>query len=159
MTARTFDLKSRITPVACGASMATAAGTGDATAVTGATINRKPLGGTGYDACVLALGYKTTLGSAETLKYQVEVQEADESSTVGTAGSFGTATVLQASTTQETGVKTGAVGVLVIEDTGFKSRKQYVRYNFTPDLSASGTDTAVSELTAVLGGADRGPVS
>ncbi len=54
---------------------------------------------------------------------------------------------------------TAFVGQVRLEDTGFKSRKQWVRYNFTPDLNHSGTDIFDASLVAILGGSDSEPTS
>lgn len=158
MTAHTFDVHSKIKAIACGAARGVAAGAGDATAVTGVDINRKPQGAPGYDACTLVATYLTTLASTKTLSFAIEVQEADDDG-AGAAGTYGTATALQAATVAETGADTAKVGQVRLEDTGFKSRKQWVRYNFTPDLNAAGTDIFDVALVAILGGPDVLPAT
>lgn len=150
------DIGAVIKNIACGGAIATAAGTGDGTAVTGASIDRKPKGGIGFGSCTLALAYLTTLAAAKTLAFQVEVQESADDG-AGAPASWETATVLQASTVQATGALTASVGILEIKDTGFSSRKQWVRYNFTPELSNTATDTVVANLVATFGGPDSMP--
>jgi hypothetical protein len=146
------DIASLLSAKACGAANGVAAGAGDNTAVTGASINRKTPGGIGFNACVLALAYKCVQAGATTFSLQVEVQEADDNGS-GAPGAFGTATVLQASSVAQTGPGT-VTGMLELADPNFASRKQWVRYNYTPDLSAGATDTFVTALSAILGGAD-----
>lgn len=127
---------------ACGLSTATAAGTGDNSAVTGATIDRLEFG-----SCKLVIAYKTTLGSLETLKYAVAMEDS-----VNSNMSSSTTTTLQATTTAATGVLTGNVNEITF-DVDLSGKGRYIRFNFTPDLSASGTDTAISCAVCVLGGA------
>ena len=44
------------------------------------------------------------------------------------------------------------------DDQDFYTRKQYVRYNVTPNLSNTATDTAIVAYGAILGGAFSPPV-
>lgn len=132
----------------CGASHATAAGTGDNTAVTGATINRMVAGTEGdqLNSGKLILSYKTTLTDTKTLSYAIAYQESADGS------SWDTAVALQASTVALTGASsTDALGT-VEYNVNLHDKKQYIRFNFTPDLSHSGTDVAISSLVFVAGG-------
>lgn len=128
--------------VACGAARVTAGGAGDNTAVTGVSIDR-----TGFGCAELCIAYKTTLAASATLKFAVEYQESSDGS------SWDTAVALQAATTAETGAQTDKVGQVrfSVDLTG---KKQYIRFNYTPDLSAGATDTADTAAVAVLGGPD-----
>lgn len=132
--------------LACGLVHATAAGTGDNTAVTGATIDRK-----GYDSLQLGMAWKTSLTASETLAIAAEIQDSADGS------SWNTAVALYAATTVATGALTNSVGAkrTNVDLTGYD---RYVRINFTPNLSASGTDVAVVAATAFLGGAQNPPV-
>lgn len=133
--------------LACGAARVTAAGAGDNTAITGASIDRL-----GYGSLTFAIAYKTTLASSETLKFAAEYQESSDNS------NWDTATSLQAATTAETGVQTNKVGKVEF-DLDLAGKKRYIRFNFTPDLSASGTDTADVSAVAVLGDAQVLPAA
>jgi hypothetical protein len=133
--------------LACGAASATAAGTGDNTAVTGATIDRL-----GYNSAKVAIAYKTSLTADKTLSFAVEYQESSDGTT------WDTAVALQTATVAETGAKTNEVGEVTF-DVDLSGLKRYVRFNFTPDLSHSGTDTVVCACTAILGGAVELPAA
>lgn len=134
------NLAAFIKAVACGASTAVAAGAGDATAVTGATIDRL-----GYGSAKFIISYRTSLTAAKTLSYAAEYQESADGS------AWDTATALQTSTVQETGALTNQVGKLAF-DLDLAGKKRYVRFNFTPDLSHTSTDTVDNAATAILGG-------
>lgn len=136
-----------IKTVACGAARVTAAGAGDNAAVTGATIDRR-----GYGSAKVTVAYKTTLASAETLQFAIEYQESDDGS------SWDTAVALQAATTAQTGVQTAKVGD-VSHSLDLGGKKRYIRFNYTPNLSASGTDTADTAAVCVLGGAVEKPAA
>lgn len=123
-----------------------AAGAGDATKVTGQTINRD-----GYGSGVIAIAWSATLANTKTISFAVEVQESSDGS------SWDTAVVLQAATVAKTADSSTTFYGVVEIDENLTGRKQYVRYNITPDLNASGTDTAVWGATFVLGGANRMP--
>lgn len=119
----------------------TAGGAGDNSAITGQSVDRD-----GYQSCVFAISYVTTLGAAETLKFAAEYQESSDNS------SWGTATSLQAATTAETGLQTAKHGVVEF-NLALAGKKRYIRFNQTPDLSRANTDTAVVAGTVTLGGA------
>ena len=144
--AQAYDFGHYCKPTFSSISSATAGGTGDNTKVTGATVDR-----VGYGSAAVAIAYTATLAATKTLSFAVEVQESDDGST------WGTATALQAATVQATGQSGGSTetGVLKISDS-FETRARYVRYNVTPDLSNTGTDTASVAVTVVLGGAYNG---
>lgn len=132
---------------ACGLASATAGGTGDATAVTGATIDRQ-----GFGSGKLSIAYLTTLAATKTLSFAVEYQDSADGST------WNTAVAIQASTVAATGALTASVGKVEfsVDLTGLQ---RYVRFNFTPDLSNTATDTALCAATFVLGGADELPAA
>jgi len=134
-----------IKTLACGAFTALAAGTGDNTAVEGATIDRL-----GYGSVRLVIAYLTSLTAAQTLSFAVEYQESANGS------DWDTATALQGSTVAETGAQTNGVDEITF-DLDLSGKKRYIRFNFTPNLSHSGTDTATGAAVAVLGGADAVP--
>lgn len=129
-----------------GGSSAVAAGAGDATAVTGATIDRL-----GYSSAVLAISYRTTLTAAKTLAFAAEYQTSDD----GT--NWDTAVALQTSTVAKTGAATASDGIVEF-DLNLNSLKRYIRFNFTPDLNNTASDTAVCTSVVVLGGSAVKPV-
>jgi hypothetical protein len=133
--------------VACGATNAVAAGTGDNTAVTGASIDRL-----GYGSASFVIAYKTTLTAAKTLSFAAAYQESSDNS------SWDTAVTLQASTVAATGAVTAEVGKVRF-DLDLAGKKRYIRFNFTPDLSNTSTDVVDCAAVCVLGGAVEKPVS
>lgn len=129
---------------------ATAGGSGDNSAATGVIIDRAAFG---YPAsAVLAVPYTATLAEDETLTLTYTVQEGDASN-LSDAATLKTASVVVA--TGDTGGST-ETGCLEVD---FKSIAggRYNRVNITPDLSASGTDTAAISAVVVYGGMDRLP--
>lgn len=130
---------------------ATAGGTGDATAVTGVILdlmeNGHPLSG------VLAIPYTATLAEGETLSIAYDIQS-------GNADDLADATTLASGVSAV--VATGPVGGGTVAGTFevdllLAGAGRYVRANFTPNLSASVTDTAGLSSVMVLGGFDRLP--
>jgi len=113
-------------------STATAGGTGDATEVDGAYIDRQ-----GFDSLKVIIAYKAVLAQGKTLSIAANLQDATSSG--GAGGST------------ETGV--------VELDFDISGANQYVRVQYTPDMNASGTDTATLSAVYILGGAQVQPVS
>lgn len=147
MNAKNNDMGAFIKTYCCGGSYATAAGTGDNTAVTGQTIDIL-----GYDSGKVLITYQTTLTEAKTLAIAAEYQEGSGSNT------WDTAVALQASTVEETGGTGGGTYYGTCEfDLNLMNKKRYLRINFTPNLSHSGTDTSICTATLLLGGADSNP--
>jgi hypothetical protein len=136
------DIGKYLKTASCNGISITAGGTGDNTALTGASIDRR-----GYGSANFVIAYKTTLAASETLSFAAEYQESSDGS------NWDTATALQAATVAKTGAVTAGHGVVEF-DVNLEGKKRYIRFNFTPNLSASGTDTAVVYGTAILGGAD-----
>lgn len=139
------NIGAAIKSVACGGSMATAAGTGDNTAVTGVSIDRA-----GYESAKVTVGYLTTLTADKTLSLAIAYQTSSDNS------NWDTAVSLQDATVAKTGAATAAVGQ-VSHSLDLRTLKRYIRFNYTPDLSHSGTDTAVTFCVADLGGAETMP--
>lgn len=129
----------------CGLTTATAAGTGDATAVTGATIDRL-----GFGSAKVVVSWKTSLTASQTLSLAIAYQDSADGST------WNTAVAIQAATVMATGALTNSVDEVQFS-LDMTSLARYVRINFTPDLSHSGTDTAVVGAVLILGGADTLP--
>lgn len=127
--------------------LVTAAGTGDNTKVTGTTIDRKgSTAGTLADSAVLAIGYVAALTNTKTLSFAVEYQTSADNST------WDTAVVMQAATVAVTATSSTNFSGVVELSLDCSSLKRYIRFNITPDLSASGTDTATYSAVCILGG-------
>ena len=130
---------------------ATAGGTGDNTAVTGAIIDRLSVGTP--QSAVLAIPYTATLAEGETLSIAYTVQS-------GNAANLSDATTLTSadSAVVATGPTGGGTVTGTFEvDVSLGGAGRYVRANFTPDLSRANTDTAALSAVLVLGGMDRLP--
>lgn len=125
---------------------ATAAGAGDNTAVTGVIIDRAALGWP--RSCVVAIPWTTTLAASQTLSLGWTLQDG-AAANLSDAATFATAVSAVVATVTASGQLEANVDL-----TG---AKRYVRLNFTPDLSATGTDTAALSGVLVFGGADRLP--
>lgn len=127
----------------------TAAGTGDNTKVTGATIDTD-----GFGSGSILIGYKATLAATKNLTLAIEVQESADGTT------WDDAVALQATVIVATGEAGGSTetGVFKLADK-LEGRKRYVRYNITPDLDASGTDTVSWFGIFAKGGARELPVA
>ena len=92
----------------------------------------------------------TTLTADKTLSLAIAYQSSSDGS------NWDTAVSLQDATVAKTGAATGAVGQ-VSHSLDLRTLKRYIRFNYTPDLSHSGTDTAVTFCVADLGGAETMP--
>lgn len=148
----TNDIGKSLKAFYCGAGRLVAAGTGDATAVTGATINRKPAAGIGFDSGKLVLAWHAVLTDTKTIALAVEYQESADGST------WDTAVALLASTVVATSSGGGAASGIYTFNLDLSPRKQYIRFNFTPDLNASGTDVAEVAAVLIAGGSDVVPM-
>lgn len=132
-------------------STATAAGTGDDTAVNCDAVDVHG----NYGFMKVALAYSAALTSTKTLSITAKVETSDVSN-FATKSDFGTAMAKTAVAGGED--VTSAAGVLEF-DFDLRGAKRYVRFVYTPDLSASGTDTATLCATYVLGGAAEQPIT
>ena len=126
---------------------ATAGGSGDNTKVTGDTLEK-----TGYDSCLLAILGTMTIADGESLSYAVEIQDSADNST------WNTATVLKASTAVKAfnGSSATDQSFTVPLNVDISQYDKYIRFNITPDLSASGTDTCNWGALATLGNGQDG---
>lgn len=129
-----------------------AGGAGDDVANVGATIDRSLLD---YpDSCVATILGLMSLGAADTLLLAVEIQESSDGS------SFDSAEVLQAATLAATGGGGGTDENFAVKfDIDLRSRKQFFRINFTPDLTAANTDTGFAVCHIATGGHSPTPHS
>lgn len=122
-----------------------AAGAGDNTQIVGNTINRATYGWP--QSALVSVQALLNLADTETLSLAVEIQESSDGSSWDTAEAIETATVVKTAS--------GAFTDLHVETYKLYlgDRKQYFRVNVTPNLSASGTDTASLHYTVALAGA------
>ena len=127
---------------------ATAGGSGDNTAVTGAILDRAQIGSP--QSAVLAIPFTATLASGQTLSIGYSVQE-------GNAANLSDAAVLATAAPVVVATGPGTVTGTFEVNVPLAGAGRYVRANFTPDLSASGTDTAALSAVMVFGGSDRLP--
>ncbi len=132
-------------------STATAGGTGDATEVDGAYIDRQ-----GFSSLKVVIAYKAVLAQAKTLSIAANLQDATSSAGAGVAD-YGEAMASAVVATGDTGGST-ETGVVEL-DFDISGADRYVRVQYTPDLNASGTDTASLSAVYVLGGAQVQPVT
>ncbi len=152
---------------------ATAGGAGNATAVVGLTIDRAsltPFGARGVFANIIPRGalfllsYEATLGAGDTLSISaVKVETSADGATWTTLLDQTGAAAPAGPTWPASGiVDTGAAGGstqrgVVAFGTSLGDAERYVRFDFTPTLSAAGTDTAKLSISAVLSGIDEVP--
>jgi len=141
------DIGSQIKPKYVGGGTATAAGTGDNTAVNGADLGR-----VGYQSAVLVIAYTATLTEDKTLSFAISHEDSPDGSTRSTA------VVDQAATVAATGPAGGGTVTGIVEvDADLSGANAYRRYIITPDLNASSTDTCAWRAVWILGGADVVP--
>lgn len=121
----------------------TAGGAGDATEVNGAWIDVK-----GYDSIEFVVSYTATMADLETLSLAMNFQDADDSAGTGAAdvsadlvSALASTVIATAGSGGSTETGTYSVGVPT------SGMKRYIRAQWTPDMSASGTDTA--KITAM----------
>jgi len=131
----------------------TAGGAGDATTVTGVTVDRFSIGNGSMPLVAnMAVAYEATLASGATLSIGYAVQDSADGSTWA---DYQTATYAVVATGPSGG---GAKnGVFDLGSVNLSSARRYVRLNYNPDLSASGTDTAASRGFGFAAGYDRLP--
>ena len=124
---------------------ATAGGSGDATEVDGATVNRDTYGMP--ESALLKIQWITSLTADKTLAFTITLQDSADGSTWAdvTVSDFASAIT----------VKTGALTTdedFHLSKLKLSGLRQYVRAQVTPDLSHTSTDTAIGNFCFVLGG-------
>jgi len=126
-----------------------AGGTGDGVKITGVSIDC-----IGVKSIALVTSYLAALTDTKTLALAHELQESADNS------SWDSAEVIEASTVKGTGTTGGTNERGVCEFAiNMHARKRYIRFNVTPELSASATDTATFHTIAVKGGHDVLPAA
>jgi len=135
-------------------SSALAAGTGDNTEVNGAALDVNG----NYGSLKVMIAYTTTLTEDKTLTMKTaNLQTADDSSFTENAADFGDA--ITADTVLATGATSGSTSTGLIEmDFDLSAARRYVRVQYKPDLSHSGTDTATFSASYILAGAKEQPI-
>ncbi len=135
----------------------TAGGSGDNTAVTGLTIDRQALGMP--QSLVLHYIWSAVLAQAATLELKTQViQDSADGSTWVTyvpPAPIAAPTAPGIVATGPTGG--GTVRGVSRVNINLTAARRYVRFGFTPDMSAANTDTANVVTMAVLAGNDRLP--
>lgn len=132
----------------------TAGGSGDNTEVDGAWIDRQ-----GFNNLKVVVAYTATLAAGATIAIAANLQDASDSAGTGDAD-YGTALASTVQATGDAGSPGGSTETGVVElDFDLSGADRYVRIQFTPNLSASGTDTAELAAVYVLAGSNENPVT
>lgn len=132
---------------AAAATSATAGGSGDATEVTGVTIDTSTFP-TRAESIAFVLAATATLTAAKTHTVTAKIEDSADASTWATLVASATV-ILQTAT--GTSTKSGRIGA------DLNTARRYVRLKYTPDLSHTATDTSVTQSIAVLGGLQEVP--
>lgn len=132
----------------------TAGGTGDATSITGLTIDRLGFGsGSPPQSALVGVLYEATLASGATLSIGYSVQDSADGTNFS---DYQTATYAVVSTGASGGsTNKGSFNVQV----DLTNARRYVRFNYNPDLSATGTDTTYSDAVGFFAGSPTLPAS
>jgi hypothetical protein len=139
------------------ASTLAAGGAGDNAAVIGVGIDRETLG-VGYGAgsvpysALFGVAYTATLAAGKTLSNALLIEDSADGTNWATYQTIASA---QAAISAAGGTVTGVQNFQVF----LGSARRWVRFTWTPDLNASGTDTASIFPMLFLGGFDHLPVT
>lgn len=133
----------------CQAVSLTAGAGGDDAEVDGQWIDRQ-----GFMSATLFILFDATLGDGDDLEIAANLQDADDDQGTG-AADFGDPLANAVVASGGVGGST-EIGVARL-DIDLSGAKQFVRAQFTPDLTAANTDTAIVGAILVLGGADVEP--
>jgi hypothetical protein len=128
----------------------TAGGAGDGTTVTGLSVDRQGFGnGSMPNSALVGVLFEATLQSGLTLSVGYAVQDSADNSTFA---DYQTATY----TTAATGASGGSTvkGEFNVQ-LNLTSARRYIRFNYAPKCSATGTDTTYSEAVGFFAGTDR----
>jgi hypothetical protein len=148
-----LDIASLVKSVtAVKSSALTAAGSGDATTVTGITIDRLSFSGSDVPLTAQFIAaFDATLASGSSLSVGITVQDSADSASWSAYATLASAIIATGPSGGGEVYGQATLGV------SLRSARQYVRMLFTPDLSRAGTDTAVGMGVAVLSGFDEVP--
>lgn len=139
-----------------GANTATAAGTGDATAVTGLYVDRTQTDAGPFLSAKLVINWSATLAATKTLSLAAQFKDATDASGTGVAN-YGTAIAAAVVATGPAGGGT-VTGTTEI-DVDLSHAREFFTADITPDLSATGTDTVAWSASYVLFGAKSQPLT
>ncbi len=153
MKAHELNENVKVIASGCVASL-TAGGGGDNSELTGEVIDRL-----GYESCVLAIPFKAVLATGESLAFTVKVAESDDGSSFGADETIASAVTAVTQAAGGTCYDTYKLKVKLGADNATAPRKRYLKFKVTPNLSASGTDTAIIAAVVLLGGAQTKPVA
>lgn len=137
----------------------TAGGSGDNTAVTGLSIDRAALGLP--QSCILNWNFTATLAAAATLTIKdLVIQDSADGTNWATYVPPRPDAAIAAPGVVATGPGGGGTvrGVSRL-NVNLTAARQFVRFGWTPDLSASATDTAIVAATVTMAGFDRLPTT
>ena len=143
-------IASLITAYAAASTAATAGGAGDATEVTGVIIDTATLQSRCESLC-FTLAATATLAATKTLAVSAKIETGDAANLSDASDLVAAATVLTLTGATGGSTETGTAKVGV----SLEYAKRYVRIKFTPELSATGTDTAAIQSVALFGGASK----
>jgi predicted phage tail protein len=147
MIAKNINSYVKIVP-ATKATALTAAGTGDNTEITGPAIDT-----TGYGSLVYSLGGVATIAANKAINATVKYETSDNAST------WNTAVVLANAVEWAEGLTTADILEPLQFELTASDKPKYIRFKTTPDLTATGTDTAIVYGDVLLGGAQVLPTS
>jgi hypothetical protein len=149
-----------IAPRYAGSVAVTAGGAADGAEVDGIWIDTD-----GFFSARVVVGYTTTLADAESLTLAANVQDATASDGTG-AADYGAVYASAVQVTSSGGTTETGQAVFDIDFLGGTQgaadgtpMNRYMRVQFTPTMSASGTDTARVSAYVILGGAVDQPAS
>jgi hypothetical protein len=127
----------------------TAGATEDGVKINGDSIIRRD-----FMSCVVGIVGQAKLAQDKTISFAVEYQDSTDGST------WNTAVAMQTSTVAATGGTGGSTeGFKVDLPLNLYGLEKYIRFNVTPAMSATGTDTAVWAASCTLGGANQLPAA
>lgn len=127
----------------------TAAGSGDATEIVGLTIDTQALP-TKAESVAFLVSVLASLTATKNITIAAHIQDSADDSTYADVVASQTILTLSATGTNR---GTGKIGV------NLNLCRRYIRIYLTPDMSASGTDTATVTGIAVFGGLQEQPQS
>jgi hypothetical protein len=137
------------------ASSVTAGGAGDNTAVVGTWLDRENLG-SGYSggsipmSALVSIAYSAVLAAGQNLTMALLVEDSVDGVT---PNAYQTIAAVQAAISAAGGTVNGQIGFHV----NLGSARRFVRFSWTPNLSAASIDTASVFPMCALGGFDRLP--
>jgi hypothetical protein len=128
----------------------TAAGSGDNTTKTGIAVDREALSnGSPPESMVASVLYDAVLASGATLSVAITVSDSADNSSFA---AYATETAVVVATGPSGGGTLHGQHNLAVN---LSSARRYVRVDHVPDLSAGGTDTAVTRAVGIYAGFDR----